>query len=165
MLRAWRCPPSGLHKQHPKHRGSREESMQRDNLMVDMGSRMDFPPYPIPTVQLEPRTPSAASHSAPAQRLLPCTSGTGLPRTAGGRWPGSSSRRTGSCLRGRKLRSPRARGAPHHRVPRAQPGAPTQRRICASGAGLGTPAAFCALLQAGPGPAVAPPGRIRAACP
>lgn len=98
--------------------------MQRDNPMVDMGSRTDFPPCPIPTVQLEPRAPSAASRSAPARRLLPCTSGTGLPRTAGGRWPGSSSRRTGSCLRGRKLCSPRARGAPHHRVPRAQPGAP-----------------------------------------
>lgn len=165
MLRARRCPPSGLHMQHPKHMGSREESMQRHNPMVDMGSRMDFPPRPIPTVQLEPRAPSAASRSAPAQRLLPCTSGTGLPRTAGGRWPGSSSHRTGSCLRGRELCSPRARGAPHHRVPRAQPGAPTQRRICASGAGLGTPAAFCALLQAGPGPAVAPPGRIGAACP
>lgn len=69
MLRARRCPPSGLHMQHPKHMGSREESMQRHNPMVDMGSRMDFPPHPIPTVKLEPCAPSV-SCSAPGTAPL-----------------------------------------------------------------------------------------------
>lgn len=102
------------------------ENMPRDSPVVDTGPGTVTPPVPAAPAAagLDSAPHPPAPGSAPARRHLPCTSGRGPPRTAGGRWPGFSSRRTNSCLCDREssthpgVGNPTRKRKPHTSTPR-----------------------------------------------